>query len=76
MIAAAAAARVPVALVTGQVSGTAPGTARVVTLAGLAGGTAAALAGSRRWLRQAGRQLAPGHRRGMPWTLIFPVRAA
>jgi len=58
VIAAAAAARVPVALVTGQISGTAPGIARVVTLAGLAGGTAAALAGSRRWLRQAGRQLA------------------
>jgi glycerate kinase len=58
VIAAAAAARVPVALVTGQISGTAPGIARVVTLAGLAGGTAAALAGSRPWLRQAGRQLA------------------
>jgi glycerate kinase len=58
VIAAAAAARVPVALVTGQISGTAPGTARVVTLAGLAGGTAAALASPRRWLRQAGQQLA------------------
>ncbi len=58
VIAAAAAAGVPVALVTGQVSGTAPGTARVITLTGLAGSTAAALASPRRWLRQAGRQLA------------------
>ncbi len=94
VIAAAAAAGVPVALAAGQVSeglavlargsdppGTprwlkapflrhgalalsagAPGAASapitVVTLAGLAGGTAAALAGPRRWLRQAGRRLA------------------
>jgi hypothetical protein len=30
----------------------------VVTLAGLAGGAAAAMAGPRRWLRQAGARLA------------------
>ena len=58
MIAAAATAGVPVALVAGQVTGAAPGTARVVTLAALAGGTAAAQASPRRWLRRAARQLA------------------
>ncbi len=58
VITAAAAAGVPVALVAGQVSGTAPGIAGVVTLTGLAGGTAAALAGPRRWLRRAGALLA------------------
>jgi glycerate 2-kinase len=58
VIAAAAAAGVPVALVAGQMSAAAPGIARVVTLADLAGGTAAALASPRRWLHQAGRRLA------------------
>ena len=70
VIAAAAAVGVPVALVAGQVSwpaGEEPawgglpgraGPAGVVSLAGLAGGTAAALAGPRRWLHQAGRRLA------------------
>ena len=58
VIAAAAAAGIPVALVAGQISGTAPGTARAVTLAALAGGTAAAQATPRRWLRQAARRLA------------------
>ena len=58
VIAAAATAGVPVALVAGQVTGAAPGTARVVTLAALAGGTAAAQASPRRWLRRAARQLA------------------
>jgi len=89
VIAAAAAARVPVAVVAGQVSdefaalawrgaapsrghppipdgpGTTrrpavpvPGVTAVITLAGLAGGTAAALAGPRRWLRAAGGRLA------------------
>jgi glycerate kinase len=58
VIAAAGAAGVPVALVAGQVSGTTPGTARVLTLAGLAGGAAPAQASPARWLREAGRQLA------------------
>jgi glycerate kinase len=72
VIAAAAEAGVPVTVVAGQVSdalarpGPAgavvpdgiPAPVAVVTLAGLAGGTAAALAGPRRWLRQAGGRLA------------------
>ena len=85
VIAAAAAAGVPVAVVAGQVSdglagqavlgrgstaqaggpplapagpGAASALATVVTLAGLAGGTAAALASPRRWLRRAGERLA------------------
>jgi glycerate kinase len=68
VIAAAAVAGVPVAVVAGQVSdgllarepGAAgiPGLDGVVTLAGLAGGTAAAVAGPRRWLRRAGARLA------------------
>jgi glycerate kinase len=68
VIAAAAAAGVPVALVAGQISGPVPGggpasngmppSSVVVSLAELAGGTAAALASPRRWLRRAGRQLA------------------
>jgi glycerate kinase len=60
VIGAAAVAGVPVALVAGQVSGAAPDVARLITLAGLAGGTAAALTGPGRWLREAGRQLAGG----------------
>ena len=100
VIAAAAAAGVPVAVVAGQVSegltvlargstapsgghprtpdgpgtprwpagpsdgtpGAAPALTGVVTLASLAGGTAAALASPRRWLRLAGGQLASGIR--------------
>jgi glycerate 2-kinase len=68
VIAAAAVAGVPVAVVAGQVSDTLtaqepgpdnhPALATVVTLAGLAGGTAAALARPRRWLREAGGRLA------------------
>jgi len=68
VIAAARSAGVPVALVAGQVSSGLPGEGpapdgvpapvTVVTLAALAGGTAAALASPRRWLRQAARQLA------------------
>jgi len=68
VIAAARSAGVPVALVAGQVSSGLPGEgpapdgvpapATVVTLAALAGGTAAALASPRRWLRQAARHLA------------------
>jgi glycerate 2-kinase len=100
VIAAAAAAGVPVAVVAGQVSdgltalargstassgghprtpdgpgtprwpaapsggtpGAGPALTGVVTLAGLAGGTAAALASPRRWLRLAGSRLASGIR--------------
>ena len=72
VVAAAAAAGVPVAVVAGQASdglagqqpdgdrtpGAVPGLTAIITLAGLAGGTAAALAGPRRWLRQAGGRLA------------------
>ena len=58
VIAAAAAAGVPVALAVGQISGTESGAARIVSLAALAGGTAAAQASPRRWLRLAGQQLA------------------
>ena len=64
VIAAAAAAGVPVAVVAGQASATltgpggVPALARVVTLAGLAGGAAAAMAAPRRWLRRAGERLA------------------
>ena len=58
VLAAAAAAGVPVALVAGQVSGGLPEGTGAVTLAGLAGGAAPALASPRRWLRQAGRDLA------------------
>jgi glycerate 2-kinase len=66
VLAAAAAAGVPVALVAGQISGTQPGVARIVSLAALAGGTAAAQAAPRRWLRLAGRQLARGLARDTP----------
>ena len=58
VIAAAGAAGVPVALAVGQISGAKPGIARMVSLAALAGGTAAAQASPRRWLRLAGQQLA------------------
>jgi len=68
VIAAAVAAGVPVALVAGQLHGptrsagsdpaTPPSVTRVVTLADLAGGPAAALASPARWLRAAGRRLA------------------
>src|SRR6516164_6204023 len=58
VIAAAGAAGVPVALAVARSAVPSPGTARVVTLAALAGGTAAAQASPRRWLRRAARQLA------------------
>jgi glycerate 2-kinase len=60
VLAAAAAAGVPAALVAGQVEGAPPGAAPVITLGALAGGTAPALASPRRWLREAGRRLASG----------------
>ena len=58
VLAAAAAAGIPAALVAGQVSGDPPEGIRVIALAGLAGGPAPALASPRRWLRQAARHLA------------------
>ena len=58
VIAAAAAVGVPVALVAGQLSGAPPPAAAIVTLAGLAGGPAVALADPGRWLARAGRALA------------------
>jgi glycerate 2-kinase len=60
VIAAAAAAGVPVAVVAGQAGkpAAAPGLTAILTLAGLAEGTAAAMAGPRRWLRRAGARLA------------------
>jgi glycerate kinase len=58
VIAAAAAAGVPVALVAGQLSGTPPAAAAVVTLAALAGGPGPALADPGHWLGLAGRALA------------------
>ena len=58
VIGAATAAGVPVALVAGQVSGALPEGIEAVTLAGLAGGAAPALADPVRWLRAAGRRLA------------------
>jgi glycerate kinase len=58
VLAAAAAAGVPVALVAGQVSGAVPERAQAIALTGLAGGAAPALASPRRWLRAAGRRLA------------------
>jgi len=70
VIAAAATAAVPVALVAGQVSGPlagkwpaldgVPAPVVIIALNELAGGTAAALASPRRWLRRAARQLAAG----------------
>jgi len=67
VLAAAAAAGTPVALVAGQVSApAAEGLAAVVTLAGLAGGTAAALASPAHWLHQAGEELARDTTKGMP----------
>jgi glycerate 2-kinase len=58
VIAAAAAAGVPVAVVAGQLGGAPPAAAAVVTLAGLAGGPGPALADPGHWLGQAGRALA------------------
>jgi glycerate kinase len=66
VLTAAAAAGGPVALVAGQVSGGTPGTVRAVTLAGLAGGTSAALATPARWLRLAAQELARDTTQGMP----------
>jgi glycerate kinase len=60
VLAAAAAAGVPAALVAGQLGSTPPGGVEAVTLAGLAGGAAGALASPARWLREAGRRLALG----------------
>jgi glycerate 2-kinase len=58
VLAAAARASVPAALVAGTISAEPPGLAASVALAGLAGGTAAAIEHPRRWLRAAGRALA------------------
>ena len=58
VIAAAAAAGVPVAVVAGQISGAPPAAAAVVTLAGLAGGPGRAQADPGHWLGLAGRALA------------------
>ncbi len=59
VFAAAAAARVPAALVAGQVAARPPaGVRHVVSLAGLAGGAPQALADPVRYLRLAGQQLA------------------
>jgi glycerate 2-kinase len=58
VIAAAAAAGVPVALVAGQLSGSPPAAAAIVTLAALAGGPGPALADPGHWLRRAGAELA------------------
>jgi glycerate kinase len=58
VIAAAAAAGVPVAVVAGQVSSGLAAPCAALTLAGLAGGTVAAMTGPRRWLRRAGERLA------------------
>lgn len=57
--AAAARAKVPVALVAGTIDGQPPPViGQAMTLAGLAGGTAAAMAEPARWLRLAGTELA------------------
>ena len=58
VIAAATAAGVPVALVTGTLSGPPPAVAAVIMLTALAGGTGPALARPEHWLHLAGRQLA------------------
>jgi glycerate 2-kinase len=58
VLAAAAAAGVPAAVVAGQLSGPPPAGVAVLTLATLAGGTRPALADPARWLRSAGRELA------------------
>jgi len=62
VLAAAAAAGVPVAVAAGQTSGAllsgGPPAEAVITLAGLAGGPAPALARPLRWLRRAGQRLA------------------
>jgi glycerate 2-kinase len=58
VIAAATAAGVPAALVTGALGGPPPDVAAVITLTALAGGTGPALARPGHWLHQAGRQLA------------------
>jgi len=58
VLAAAAAAGIPAALVAGQVSGPVPDGIEAVTLAALAGGAVPAQASPARWLREAGRRLA------------------
>jgi glycerate 2-kinase len=60
VFAAAAAAGVPAALVAGQVAARPPAGVPVLSLAGLAGGVPAALAGPARYLRLAGQRLAAG----------------
>jgi glycerate 2-kinase len=65
VLAEAAAAGVPAALVAGVVAADPPaGTAAAVSLAALAGGRAAAMASPRRWLRAAGQVLARDLGRG------------
>jgi len=64
LLGAAARAGVPAALVAGTVAAEPPPGVTVVTLAELAGGTAAAMASPERWLRAAGEVLAG--RLGMP----------
>jgi glycerate kinase len=74
VIAAATAAGVPAALVTGTLTGPPPAVAAVITLTSLAGGTGPALARPGHWLHQAGRHLAqclgpcgrPGRAPGAP----------
>jgi glycerate 2-kinase len=59
VLAAAARAGVPAALVAGTIAaGPPPGTVAAVSLAALAGGPAGAMASPRRWLRAAGQRLA------------------
>lgn len=61
MLAAAAAADVPAAVVAGSIAADAPaGSWRGISLGELAGSTAAARADPAHWLRRAGRLLAAG----------------
>jgi glycerate kinase len=69
VFAAATLAGVPAALVAGQLAGDPPPVAAAISLSGLAGSPAAALAAPARWLRLAGQRLAgaatdPGDLRG------------
>ena len=65
VLAAAADAGVPAAIVAGDLGGPPPAGVAVLTLAALAGGTRPALADPARWLRAAGQQLA--RRRAGEW---------
>jgi len=58
VLAAAARAAVPAALVAGVIAADPPGVAASVALAGLAGGAAGAMESPERWLRRAGQVLA------------------